>query len=112
MEGEVSEGSVGRAEGRLRREPQALSDAAQAAGPAGTSHDPARLLLMQFLSWVDTSPRSYADLQEAWRSTCPRLTIWEDAIDEDLVQFVTGPTAAHLALTQQGRALLEAGAAR
>jgi hypothetical protein len=94
-----------------------LSPAAQsavaAAGGDGDA-DAAKLLLVQFLSWVESRPRSYADLQEAWRSSCPRLTIWEDAIEGDLVCFVAdgalGKPVAHLVLTPRGRALLDAQA--
>ena len=49
--------------------------------------DPAHALTLQFLAWVAESPRTYADAMEAWRSTCPRLSIWEDAILDGLVEF-------------------------
>jgi hypothetical protein len=49
---------------------------------------------------------------EAWRSTCPRLSIWEDAILDGLVAFAGGATrnASRVMLTPKGRALLRAGA--
>ncbi len=37
-------------------------------------------LTLQFLAWVDEGPRTYGEAMEAWRSTCPRLSIWEDAV--------------------------------
>ena len=42
-------------------------------------------LTMQLLAWIAARPRSYQDIMEAWRSTCPRLTIWEDAVGDGLV---------------------------
>ena len=36
-------------------------------------------LTEQFLAWVADRPRTYAEAMEAWRSSCPRLSIWEDA---------------------------------
>jgi hypothetical protein len=36
-------------------------------------------LTRAMLEWVSGAPRTYADLLEAWRSTCPRHTILEDA---------------------------------
>ena len=36
-------------------------------------------LLLDLVEWVATRPRSYDEVMEGWRSSCPRLTIWEDA---------------------------------
>jgi hypothetical protein len=47
-------------------------------------------LTEQFLSWVADRPRSYAEAMEAWRSTCPRLSIWEDALGDELVRLDAG----------------------
>ena len=76
--------------------------------------DPARALTLQFLAWVEAAPRTYAQAMEAWRSTCPRLSIWEDAILDGLVAFSGGATrdASRVTLTARGRALLDAHAAR
>ena len=66
-----------------------------------------RQLTQQFLAWVDEAPRSYADA-EAWRRSCPHLSIWEDAISDGLVRFKNGSTmqASRLVLTPRGKALL------
>ena len=53
------------------------------------------------LAWLAERPRSYAETMEAWRTSCPRLAIWEDARCEDLV--AVGPSVT---LTAQGVALL------
>jgi len=37
----------------------------------------AHALMQQFLAWIDEGERSYADA-EAWRRSCPHLSIWED----------------------------------
>jgi hypothetical protein len=66
--------------------------------------DPAALLTVQFLAWLNETPRSYGDVMEAWRSSCPRLTIWEDALADDLVRC--GPDRI-ISLTARGRAVLE-----
>ena len=42
-------------------------------------------LIEDFLEWLDREPRTYADVMDAWRTSCPRLTVWEDAIDRGLV---------------------------
>jgi hypothetical protein len=64
-------------------------------------------LLLQFLSWVDTKPRSYGETMDAWRTSCPRLSIWEDAVGDGLVALE--PAAgrqgeARVVLTADGRA--------
>src|SRR5262249_23780927 len=73
--------------------------------------DPAHALTLQFLAWVADGPRSYAQAMEAWRSSCPRLSIWEDAILDRLIEFDGGATRneSRVVLTGKGRALLRAG---
>ncbi len=75
--------------------------------------DPAHALTLQFLAWVAEAPRTYAQAMDAWRSSCPRLSIWEDAILDGLVCFAGGATRdqSRVALTPKGRALLHAGQA-
>jgi hypothetical protein len=72
--------------------------------------DPAQLLTMQFLSWLAAKPRRYGEVKDAWRSTCPRLTIWEDAVESGLIQFQNGgerlSDRSAVTLTERGRAML------
>jgi len=71
-------------------------------------HPAAAALTQQFLAWVEEAPRSYADA-EAWRRSCPHLSIWEDAISDGLVRFenTSGLQQSRVTLTPRGRALLE-----
>ncbi|MBI3706279.1 MAG: hypothetical protein HY246_01100 [Proteobacteria bacterium] len=69
--------------------------------------EPARFLTLQFLEWVADRPRTYADVMETWRTSCPRLSIWEDATSDKLVEFDRGGSGT-VVLTPQGRAMLEA----
>jgi hypothetical protein len=70
----------------------------------------ANALTQQFLAWVAEAPRTYADA-EAWRRSCPHLSIWEDAIAGGLVRFENGSSMqrSRLALTPRGRAWLKSG---
>ena len=70
-------------------------------------HQAAPALTRQFLAWVDEAPRSYADA-EAWRRSCPHLSIWEDAISDELVRYEGGTSMGEtrLVLTARGRAFL------
>ena len=67
----------------------------------------AHALTQQFLAWVAEAPRSYGDA-EAWRRSCPHLSIWEDAIADGLVRFQNGSSMrqSRLVLTARGKALL------
>ena len=42
-------------------------------------------LVRDFVEWVAKEPRSYSDVLDAWRTSCPRLTVWEDASERGLV---------------------------
>lgn len=48
-------------------------------------------LTLQFLDFVAARPRTYRETMEAWRTSCPRLSIWEDAVRDDLVRLVCAP---------------------
>ena len=63
------------------------------------------LIMIQFLSWVADRPRSYAETMDAWRTSCPRLSVWEDAVIDDLVR-VAGEGARTVKLTERGAAVL------
>ena len=72
--------------------------------------EPASLIMLQFLAWVADRPRTYPQTMDAWRSTCPRLSVWEDAIIEGLVRIDNGNGRAVM-LTPRGRNVLRNGAA-
>ena len=38
-------------------------------------------LIVDLVEWVSKAPRSYNEVMDAWRTSCPRLTVWEDAVD-------------------------------
>ena len=77
-------------------------------GPGGAVAESVSLLMIEFLSWVSGRPRTYAETMDAWRSHCPRQTIWEDAQIEGLVRLEGGGNTneRRVVLTDQGRALL------
>jgi hypothetical protein len=64
----------------------------------------AKLLIVQFLEWLAARPRRYAEVRDAWSSTCPLNCAWEDSIAEGLVQHC--PDGLIL-LTERGRARIE-----
>jgi hypothetical protein len=60
-------------------------------------------LTRQLLEWICASPRTYADVLETWRSTCPRHSIWEDALESGLIGSAPD---GRLFLTHAGQARL------
>lgn len=61
-------------------------------------------LVIDFLASLKAGPRPYDEVMEAWRTSCPRLPVWEDAVDGGLVQR----ERSLVALTEAGRDWLEA----
>ena len=59
-------------------------------------------LILDFLEWLAPSPRPYAEVMEAWRTSCPRLTVWEDSIDRGFVARADRT----ITLTEAGRDFL------
>ncbi len=43
--------------------------------------DPVDALILDLLEWLVPQPRSYSEVISAWRTSCPRLPVWEDAND-------------------------------
>ncbi len=73
-------------------------------------HKAAPALTQQFLAWVAEAPRSYADA-EAWRRSCPHLSIWEDSISDGLVRVEPDRSMqqGRLVVTARGRAFMSNG---
>ena len=47
--------------------------------------DTADPLVLDFVEWIAREPRLYSEVIATWRTSCPRLTIWEDAVDRGYV---------------------------
>jgi hypothetical protein len=65
--------------------------------------------MLELLRWIALRPRSYTDAIEAWRSSCPRHPVWDDAFHDGLicVERGAGKDGSTVALTPRGRALLD-----
>jgi hypothetical protein len=66
-------------------------------------------LVLDFVEWIAREPRLCSEVIATWRTSCPRLTIWEDAVDRG---FVERETVAGFGLivmvTEDGEKLLRA----
>lgn len=64
-------------------------------------------LVLDLVEWVAREPRSYAEVIETWRTSCPRLPIWEDALDRGYVaRMPTAGRSMMVAATDLGQACL------
>ena len=69
-------------------------------------------LIVDLVEWVSKAPRSYSEVMDAWRTSCPRLTVWEDAVDRGYLvrERVEGGNIA-VKVTPKGLKFLAARAA-
>lgn len=63
-------------------------------------------LVLDLLEWVSLRERTYEETMAAWRTSCPRLPVWEEANDRGLVSVQNGNGCASVRLTEAGRELL------
>jgi D-3-phosphoglycerate dehydrogenase len=42
-------------------------------------------LILDLLEWLETRERTYEEVMSAWRTSCPRLPVWEEANDRGLI---------------------------
>lgn len=45
-------------------------------------------LVLDLIEWIAAAPRPYTEVMDAWRTSCPRLPIWEDAVDHGFVAMI------------------------
>lgn len=64
-------------------------------------------LILDLLDWISSSDKTYEEVMDVWRTSCPQLPVWEDATDRGLVakQYVSGGCVVKI--TASGRKLLE-----
>ena len=64
-------------------------------------------LVLDLIEWIAREPRLYSEVIATWRTSCPRLTIWEDAVDRGYVarEAVAG-FGVIVTVTEDGEKLL------
>jgi hypothetical protein len=68
-----------------------------------------KALVLDMVEWIASRPRSYAEAMDAWRTSCPRLQIWEDTFDLGLVaREHRGRSETAVTVTPAGQAFLDA----
>ena len=69
---------------------------------------PPSALTLELLNWVAERPRTYGETMAVWRTSCPRMPIWEDASSDHLLTLMAGDgesNAARVCLTPLGHAM-------
>jgi hypothetical protein len=64
-------------------------------------------LILDLLEWLTGRDRTYEEVMDAWRTSCPRLPVWEDANDLGLVRVERDNGTSFVRVSQLGRALLD-----
>lgn len=66
--------------------------------------DPVEALILDLLAWIGPVGRPYSEVMEAWRTSCPRLPVWEEANARGFIRRIHPPgRAPEVALTELGR---------
>jgi hypothetical protein len=70
--------------------------------------EPVEALILDLLEWLEPAPRPYAEVMDAWRTSCPRLPVWEDANDGGLIERHRVAGSGELvSVSAKGRAYLQ-----
>ena len=71
--------------------------------------DPVEPLVLDLLEWIDRQPRPYSEVMAIWRTSCPRLPVWEEANARGYVARRHQPgSEAVVHLSAKGRLRLQA----
>jgi len=67
--------------------------------------------MKELLTWIAVRPRTYGETMQAWRTSCPRMPVWEDAVGGGLIHVMhtegVDMNQSMVKLTASGRAFLE-----
>ena len=70
------------------------------------TNDTVENLILDLLEWVSSGDRTYEQVIDAWRTSCPRLPVWEDANDRGLIRVEHAGAASFVRSTPLGMELL------
>ena len=69
--------------------------------------DPVETLILDLLDWIGPDSRPYTEVMDAWRTSCPRLPVWEEANERGFVaRQHQGTFGTFVAVTPLGMAYL------
>ncbi len=66
--------------------------------------DPIEALILDLMEWLAPQPKAYSEVMNAWRTSCPRLPVWEEANNRKfLTQDRSSGLGSFVVLTSLGR---------
>jgi hypothetical protein len=68
--------------------------------------DPLDALILDLLESIASHPRPYSEVISAWRTSCPRLPVWEEATARGFIERRSEANGALVCLTSAGRDFL------
>ncbi len=73
-----------------------------------TMNDITEPLVRDLVEWIAKEPRQYRDVLDAWRTSCPRLMVWEDAAERGFVERTNLPgQGPYVIATEAGRKFVQ-----
>ena len=71
--------------------------------------DTVNALVLDLLEWIGPGSRPYPEVIEAWRTSCPRLPVWEEANDQGFLEYRDEVgRGTFVSVSERGRAHLRA----
>jgi hypothetical protein len=68
--------------------------------------DPVDALILDLLEWIGPHGRPYHEVLNAWRTSCPRLPVWEDANDRGFIERRSQGTQTMVSVSALGAKFL------
>lgn len=68
--------------------------------------DTVEALVVDLLEWIGPGSRPYAEVMNAWRTSCPRLPVWEEADERGFIQRRLQDGQSMISVTERGRAFV------
>ena len=59
-------------------------------------------LILDLLEWIGPKARLYSEVIEAWRTSCPRLPVWEEATERGFIVSHYEPGRETVSVTALG----------
>lgn len=66
-----------------------------------------QVLVLDLLEWLTRTNRSYEETMDSWRTSCPKLPVWEEAVDRGFVSIAKGRGASEVRVTSAGLTFLQ-----
>lgn len=63
-------------------------------------------LVRDLVAWCAVLPRTYVEVLDAWRTSCPRLMVWEEAVERGYLTTEPGASGLSVVVTETGRGLV------